>query len=54
MWLSQVIKPSAHPNPMPSKYKWSLKCYNIQVQESSCGDLLESYDGLQFIWVEAC
>jgi hypothetical protein len=28
--------------------------YNIQVSWSSCGDLLELFDGLEINWVEAC
>ena len=53
MWLSQVLKAMIIiPMPWQDSEVQELstyKCYN-----SSCGDLLELFDGLQDIWVEAC
>ena len=47
--LNQVVKPSAHPNPMPWQIEWSSSAI-IQV----VGDLLDYLMACKNIWVEAC
>jgi hypothetical protein len=45
--LSQVVKPSAYPNPMPTQNKWSPSATIYKCYLSSCGDLLDIFGGLQ-------
>ena len=48
------MKPSAHPNPMPSENWVSPSAISIQVSYLSWGDLLEYLMACKNIWVETC